>query len=483
MGPEGAADQARRPSGSLKPNALGVLGIVFFVLSAQAPLTGIAGAAPIAIALGSGPGTPAAYLAAGALVLLFSVGYVAMSRHVVDAGAFAGYIGRGLGDTAGTGSAGVALFAYNAVQAAMYGLYGSMVSGLFARYLGWDVPWWACVLATMAVVQLLGAAGIEMGAKVLAVFVLAEVSILLAFGVLVLVRGGGPEGLAAAQTFSPSAALGGAPGVALMFALASMLGFEATAIYGEEAREPRKTIPRATYLAVSVITLFFAFATWMLVSAYGPSKAVAAADAALEGGDASVFVFAPIAERLGAWTGDVLPFLLVTSLFAGILAFHNSANRYLFSLGRRRLLPGGLSRLNRRHSPGVAGAVQTAIALAFVMPFALAGKDPVMTLFSWGSGVAVLAIMLMYFLTSVSVIVFFRRERLDDRVWNTVIAPSLGVLGIAAAIWLIVANFTTLIGGEAATATVLAAAVPLVFLVCAGLSRLPRARTAARIDG
>ncbi|MGK4578742.1 APC family permease [Kitasatospora sp. HPMI-4] len=483
IGPKGATDEARRPSRSLKPDALGVLGIVFFVLSAQAPLTGIAGAAPIAIALGSGPGTPAAYLAAGALVLLFSVGYVAMSRHVVDAGAFAGYIGRGLGDVAGTGSAGVALFAYNAVQAAMYGLYGSLVSGLFSHYLGWNVPWWACVLVTMAVVQLLGAAGIEMGAKVLAVFVLAEVSILLAFAVVVLVRGGGPEGLAPAHTFSPSAALSGAPGVALMFALASMLGFEATAIYGEEAREPRKTIPRATYLAVSVITLFFALTTWTLVSAYGPSKAAAAADAALKSGDASVFVFAPIADRLGGWTGDVLPFLLATSLFAGILAFHNSANRYLFSLGRRRLLPGSLSSLNRRQSPGVAGAVQTAIALVLVMPFALTGRDPVMTLFSWGSGVAVLAIMLMYFLTSVSVIVFFRRERLDDRVWNTVIAPSLGVLGIAAAIWLIVANFTTLIGGDAVTAAVLAAAVPLVFLVCAGLSRLPRVRAAVGADG
>ncbi|MFJ8471192.1 APC family permease [Kitasatospora sp. NPDC094011] len=478
-GPEGAAGEARRSSGTLKPDALGVLGIVFFVLSAQAPLTGIAGAVPLAIALGSGPGTPAAYLAAGALVLLFSVGYVAMSRHVVDAGAFAGYIGRGLGDTAGTGGAGVALFAYNAVQAAMYGLYGSMVSGLFARYLGWDVPWWACVLVTMAVVQLLGAAGVEMGAKVLAVFVLAEVGILLAFGVLVLLRGGGPEGLAATRTFAPSAALGGAPGVALMFALASMLGFEATAIYGEEAREPHKTVPRATYLAGGVITLFFAFTTWMLVSAYGPSKAVAAAGAALAGGDAAVFVFAPIAERLGGWTGDVLPFLLATSLFAGILAFHNSANRYLFSLGRRRLLPGRLGRLNRRRSPAVAGAVQTAVAAVFVLPFALTGKDPVLTLFSWGSGVAVLAIMLMYFLTSVSVIVFFRRERLDDRLWHTVVAPGLGALGVTAAIWLIVSNFTTLIGGDTAAATVLAASVPVVFLVCAGLSRLPAARAAA----
>lgn len=87
-------------AGRLKPNSLGVLGILFFVLSAQAPLTGIAGAVPIAIAIGNGAGAPAAYLAAGVIVLLFSVGFVAMGRHVVDAGAFYTYIGKGLGRSA-----------------------------------------------------------------------------------------------------------------------------------------------------------------------------------------------------------------------------------------------------------------------------------------------------------------------------------------------------------------------------------------------
>ena len=116
----------------------------------------------------------------------------------------------------------------------------------------------------MVIVQVLGASGIEMGAKILAVFVLAEFSILIVFALVTLFKGGGPEGLGLTDSFSPSAALQGAPGVALMFAVASMFGFEATAIYGEEAREPRKTVPRATYLSVAVITGFFAFTSWML---------------------------------------------------------------------------------------------------------------------------------------------------------------------------------------------------------------------------
>ncbi|GAA3910086.1 APC family permease [Streptomyces lacrimifluminis] len=463
-------------AGSLKPNSLGVLGILFFVLSAQAPLTGIAGAVPIAIAIGNGAGAPSAYLAAGVVILLFSVGFVAMGRHVVDAGAFYTYIGKGLGRSTGSGSAAVALFSYCVVQACMYGLYGSIMSGLVEYHSGAHVAWWVWALVTMVIVQVLGASGIEMGAKILAVFVLAEFSVLIVFALVTFFKGGGPEGLGLTDSFSPSAALQGAPGVALMFAVASMFGFEATAIYGEEAREPRKTVPRATYLSVVVVTGFFAFVSWMLVSAHGASRATADAGKALESGDAAAFVFAPISAQFGGWVDDVLPILLATSLFAGLLAFHNSANRYLFSLGREGLLPQGLTAINRRHSPWVAGTVQTVIAVLLVVPFAILGKDPVLTLFSWFSGVAVLGIMLLYFLTSVSVIVYFRRSGADTRPWNTLIAPVLGALGIAGAIWLIVANFTTLIGGDRTTAIWLQATVPVVLILGLVAARLTRPR-------
>ncbi|KND41908.1 amino acid permease [Streptomyces stelliscabiei] len=471
-----AAGDGYASTGSLKQNALGVLGILFFVLSAQAPLTGVAGAAPVAIAIGNGPGVPAMYVVAGVVVLLFSVGYVAMGRHVVDAGAFYSYVGKGLGGTAAAGSAGVALLAYHAIQAAVYGLFGAVMNGLALQYLETDVPWWLFALGTMAIVQGLGATGVDVGAKVLAVFVLAEISLLLVFGVVMLLKGGGPEGLAPGSSFSLSAALEGAPGVALMFAVASMFGFEATAIYGEEAREPHRTVPRATYLAVVLVTAFFAFTSWMLISAHGPSSSAAAAGRALEAGDGAAFVAVPVAAELGAWAGDALPILLATSLFASILAFHNSANRYLFSLGREGLLPRALSTLNGRQSPWLAGVAQTGIAALLVFPFALAGKDPVLTLFSWLSGLAVLAIMLLYLLTSVSVIVYFRHAQSGDtRLWNTLIAPALGAGGIAGAIWLIVSNFTTLIGGDTATAVWLGLAVPGALLAGMAMPLLARA--------
>ncbi|PRY49627.1 amino acid/polyamine/organocation transporter (APC superfamily) [Geodermatophilus tzadiensis] len=458
----------------LRRGAIGVVGILFFVLSAQAPLTGIGGALPLAVALGNGAGAPAAYLVVGVVIAIFAVGFIAMSRHVTEEGAFYAYIGRGLGRRLGTGSAMLALWSYNTVQACMYGLYGFIVSFLFDTYLGFAPPWWVCALVTMAVVQVLGSLNIDLGARFLGVLVAAEMSILLAFALVTLFTGGGPEGLNPGASFTPSAFLAGAPGIALTFGIASMFGFESTAIYSAEAKDPARTVPRATYLAVATIALFFAFVSWMVVSHYGASQVVDAAGSALESGDGTVLLFAAISDALGPWAAEVGGVLLATSLLAGILAFHNASNRYVHSLGQTGIFPSVVARTTRQGAPYVASALQTVMALLLVMPFAVLGLDPVLTLFAWFSGVAVLGLVVLYFLTSISVVVFFRRTKLDTRPWQTLIAPVLAAVLIAALAVLVLTNFTLLIGGSVGTALPLIASVPLVVLVGVALASVRR---------
>ena len=84
-------------SNELRRNSLGLIAVTFMVISAAAPLTGVAGAVPIAFLLGNGTGVPATFVAMTLIMLAFSVGYVAMSRHVRNAGAFYAYAARGLG--------------------------------------------------------------------------------------------------------------------------------------------------------------------------------------------------------------------------------------------------------------------------------------------------------------------------------------------------------------------------------------------------
>jgi hypothetical protein len=58
-----------------------------------------------------------------------------------------------------------------------------------------------------------------------------------------------------------------------------------------------------------------------------------------------------------------------------------------------------------------------------------------------------------------------RNPDLDRRPWNTRIAPTLAAVAIAAALVLIIWNFTTLVGGTVGTAALLALSVPIAFAI------------------
>jgi amino acid transporter len=473
--PATAAPPADDAGGRGLRGSIGVVGIVFLVVAAAAPLTAIGGALPVMLAIGNGAGNPMAYVVAAVVLLLFSVGYAAMSRHVVDAGAFYAYVSKGLGTPVGVGAAGLALLTYTAIQAAIYGLAGATAQGLSTQYGGPDLPWWVWAFLFMAVVGLLGYRNIDVGTKVLGVLLTLEIGVIAVVAGAVLAQGGA-DGIDV-RSFTPSAFFSGAPGISIMFAVASFIGFEATAIYGEEARNPRRTVPLATYLAVVLIGAFYALSSWAIVLAFGSDGVVAAAQA-----DTAGLVFTAAAEYVSPVVADVMLVLLLTSLFAALLAFHNAISRYLFALGRQGMAPDVLSRTHVRHaSPHVGSLAQTGTAFVVVAVFAVAGSDPVLQLFTWMSGLATVSILLLMVLTSVAVLAFFARSRVDRRTWHTRVAPALGTLGLLGIVGLVLANFTTLISGDAVLATVLLTVIAAAFAlgVVVALVRRPR-RTPVR---
>jgi hypothetical protein len=117
------SDIARRDSQQLRHGRLGVFAVAFFVISAAAPLTAMAGGAPVAMLLGNGPGIPLAYVVVSVILLIFAVGYTAMARHHTSTGAFYSLVTRGLRQPAGGAAAVIALLGYNAMQIGLYGLF------------------------------------------------------------------------------------------------------------------------------------------------------------------------------------------------------------------------------------------------------------------------------------------------------------------------------------------------------------------------
>ena len=448
-GLQGAPQETRDTA--LRHNRLGVLGIVFFVVAAAAPLVGMTGAVPVAIVLGDGAGAPGAYLAVGLTLLIFSVGYAAMSQHVVNTGAFFAYVGRGLGVAWGVGSSFVSLLAYLAIQLAIYGFFGVVVTAQMSSKFSINAQWYVWALIAWALVLLLSYFSVDIGAKLLGIMMILEVISLTITAIAVIAKGGGPEGLHFGASFSPSAIASGTPGIAFAFAFASFIGFEATAIYGEEARDPKRAVPKATYLAIGVITILFAATSFAIVSGLGATHIVdTVAKVTSIGGtplaDPSQALFRVATTFVGSWLATLMGWLVISSLFAGLLAFQNSAARYFFAMGRAGVLPKRLDRVNKKGAPWNASLVTGLIALIVIVFFAVRKMDPFTQLFSWFSALAVVAIVLVEMLVCLAVIRYFRMSRTDTRPWHTLIAPLLAFIGLGGGEYLLMSRFGLLAG-------------------------------------
>ncbi len=460
-----AGNQVHRLAGKLGPTA-----IVFMVVAAAAPLTVVAGTFPIGIAAGNGAAFPASYGVCTAVLLLFAVGFTTMARHIRGAGAFYTYIAHGFGRHVGLGAAFLALLSYTAVQGGVYGYVGAALNELVTSHGGPTVPWYLYALVMMAVVGTLGYRHIELSGKVLGVLLVCEVGIVLVINAAVIGQGGA-DGLSTA-VLHPGNFFSGAPGIALIFALAGYIGFEATAVFRDEARDPERTIPRATYVALLLIGGFYALSSWAMVSAWGDAGAVSAAT------DSPATMLTDTANRyLGSVAGDLVQIFLITSLFAALLSFHNVLARYIFSLGNTRALPERCGRSHARHaSPHIASVLQTVSALVLVVVSVLANLDPVMQVFTWFVGAASVGIVVLMTLTSAAVVVYFRRTRLDTRMWHTVIAPGLGFIGLAVLSVMTAVNLPLLVGGSGTLAGVIGVLLAGAFLGGAAVAVLrPRA--------
>ncbi|OMB94295.1 amino acid transporter [Mycobacterium sp. NS-7484] len=450
---------------------LGPVGVVFMVVAAAAPLTVIGGNMPLGMGLGNGAGAPVGFLIAALVLLVFSVGFVAMTPYVPEAGAFFSYVTLGLGQRLGNGIAAVALIAYTAIQVGIYGYIGWAIDDTVRFYGGPQIPWPVYSLATLAIVALLGYRHIDLSAKVLGVALVCEIGIVVLLD-LVIVADPGPAGLSL-TSFTPGVFTNGVLGIAVLFALTGFIGFEATAVFRDEARDPERTIPRATYAAVLLIGGFYALTCWAFVVAIGPDQVAEVAQRTLDG-EANMLLDTTN-DNLGRLGRDIVNVLLLTSLFACVLSFHNVIARYQFALARKGLLPKPLATVHDRHgSPSVSSVVQTVTAAVIVSILAVLGVDPLVGVFGSMAGVATVGMVLLMLTTSVAVLVYFVRhpEHARGRLWQTRIAPMLACAGLLGSLWLVLTNFTLVTGGSVTLSAVLAA-IPFAGLLVGALASRP----------
>ncbi|MER6175278.1 APC family permease [Streptosporangium sp. NPDC001681] len=466
--------QTAEPAGpggktALLHRGLGVGSIVFMVIAAVAPLGAACAVLPLVFALSGNAAAPLYFLSAVVVLCVFAVGFTLMSRRVQNAGAFYSYVQAGLGKISGAGTASLALVSYYLLLIGLYALLGVSAAAVVDQYLGLTVDWWVPAFAFLIVVALLGYRDIEVSAKVLGVALVLEALVVLVIDIAILAQGG-VSGFSA-QPLDPSHAFDGTPGLGLMFAFFAFIGFEATAVFRSEATNPTRTIPRATYIAVALIGTMYAFTSYSIAIGIGADGA-----AAVSGADPSNVVQNLATQYVGTAMEDAVRILLVTSVFACVLSFHNVVARYQFNLANGKLLPGFLGEVHPKHrAPSHSSVVVTVMSVVVLVLMLLLGLDPITEVYTWFSGAATLGVIALMALTSISVIAFHRRYHADTPLWGSLLAPVLSLIGLGFVLYMIVRNFDLLVGTNAA-ATAILVALAASFVIGAVVTAVTRAR-------
>ncbi len=432
-----AAPQERRLSGHM-----GVFDIVFSVLAFNAPLSVFVGFITVIVGFGNGLGAPAIYLGVGVLMLVFAAGFSAMSKHLPNPGAFYAYITAGLGRPLGLGSAFVALASYLFILIGGYAFGGISWAALVHDVFGGpELPWYLYTGIAMLAVSVLGYFRIELSAKILTIFMCCEIIIMIAYDTVVFFRGGA-DGINV-ESFQPHNIVSGSIGMAVLFGVVCFAGFEATAIFREEARDPERTIPRATYLAIAVIAVLYAITSWAMILGIGAHDVVAQSAA-----DPTGTALATATVYLGKVGVDIVTVLLCTSIFAANIATHNVSTRYLYSLSVDRIFPKFLSAVHKTEvSPHRASITTTVISFVSLLA-CIVFKGQGTTLYAVLVGIGGYALIMLLLLTSASVVAYFRGKHSEVSIWKSLVAPVIACIGLLVAFVLATKNVDVMIGGN-----------------------------------
>jgi amino acid transporter len=150
----------------------------------------------------------------------------------------------------------------------------------------------------------------------------------------------------------------------MMFCLLAFIGFESAAPLGEEAKEPKRTIPRAVIWSTILIGAFYVFNMYAATVYFGPDRM------------ATEFLGFNDGDPWGGMAEEVLPviggfavlFAILNSCLANASAGATAATRSVFNMGRGGLLPAFFAKVHpTRQTPVNAVHVQMILGIVVVL--------------------------------------------------------------------------------------------------------------------
>ncbi len=367
----GEGENAQTSVNTLRPNALRFPTILVLCIAAIAPAASMLFNVPV-MASQAGASGALVFALASVGILLLCVSVVYFARRLSSAAGFSTWVRHGLGTGAAFQTGWLMLGGYGLFEAALQSTVGGSLDPLLSG-IGFHLPggWMTYALLLTSIVGVLSYFSITTSIWIMAPFAVLEVLALIILDVAITLRGGA-SGHDLLHTFTPAGALvkGAAPGgtlgigVAMTLGILAFVGFETAAVYGEEAKNSKRTIP------VAVISLIIGLAVLYIWTAYSATIGVGWQQAGTVLGNvanAPQQYLTLATTFVGSWLGIALVVFVITSNFASAFAMHQAMVRYCYDLGRAGIFPRVFGRTHPRwKSPFVASLAQSLFSLLLI---------------------------------------------------------------------------------------------------------------------
>jgi len=391
----------------------------------------------------SGGSAPLGFLIAGLSSLALAYVVVQFTRRMASAGYAYTYTTKSLGPTMGflvgwLYTFGFALF----VPMTMAGASGNLSTLLHSSF-GWNINWFIFFLAGMVGIFLLSYYDVRLSTR--AQLILGAVSVVVVALLAVIIIGkGGAHGndLSAFGWGHTTSASGAFNGISLgiVYAITSFIGFETSAVLGEETANPRRSIPTSIIGAVIFAVVFYMVITYAMSIGYGVNNG------AKWGADGTPLH--TLSSRYASSLTVLVDLAAIVSAYIVCLACHTATIRVMFSMGRDGALPRALGRTHPVHKTPV-NAIVLNVVLAVVLAAlvgipanaawglpGLTGTGAAMTVYGFFAGIGSIAVAAVYVVLCVGALVYFRRVMGSEyNALKHVVIPVIGAVAFVLGIW------------------------------------------------
>ena len=308
----------------------------------------------------------------------------------------------------------------------------SLTGGDFLKfYFHINAPQWALSIALIAFTFVMSYIGIRPSTALVVTLGIVEVALILSVAALLIVKGGHANSI---SLFNPARAAGASSGtvrslfLGVVFAFATVAGFEAAVPLAEEAKAARRAIPRAVVSAAAAIGAFYVFAAYAAVVGWGPSR--------LPSMIKSPNPWREMAAHVGGGWALLIVLAILNGQVAATVACFNASSRVFYAASRNGVLPASWSRIHPRwKTPHVAvtATAITALAVTFAAKAVFRGTRPAYAFFLTVNTVVFLVV---YVIVCIATIVFFATKmRAERRLGLHVVVPVLALCVLAPAVY------------------------------------------------